>query len=236
MNLLCRLFRHSVAGEIHFNVEVEAGQEIGFRVNAEQVYVQWGDGEKSEIKYVTEYFKHIYQDAGTFQVDIHGNNIIDLEAKRCNIVSLDVSKCGTLEFIDCSENRLTRLDLSKCKNLYELYCEQNQLRELKLEKYDKLCYLSCARNYLEEIELSGCRKLVSLMCNHNNLKYLDVSHCLKLATVNVRNNKMDSRAINQFLDTLAIRKSDENCFVMLRENISADYNRNIYQKKGWYEI
>lgn len=103
------------AGEIRFTVEVTTAACITFRLDGEDVVVNWGDGRISEETDPTGRCHHSYKEAGIYHIIISGRDIINLEVKRCNILSLDVQACPTIEFIDCSENFLTELDVYNCK-------------------------------------------------------------------------------------------------------------------------
>ncbi len=224
--------------EICFKTKItNENQEINFRITAKALWIDWGDGQHSYVEQPEQYLKHKYTSLGIYQVTVKGIAIRELEIRKCNLIYLNVSKCNTLEFIDCSENILTSLDIRNCSRLYEFYCEVNRLKELKLRKYKKLFYLSCAYNYLEHIELKGCRKLVSLICKQNRLNTLDVSKCLCLSTVNIEGNNMDSFAIDRFIASLRSRRRYDRGFLTLRGNIgSGNYDRTVFLKKGWYEI
>ena len=153
-------FQRTTYGEIYLDIEINEKEEITFRVNAGWVKVEWGDGEQSETKRRAECFRHYYRQKGLYRILVQGENIVDLDIKKCRIVRLEVNYCPTLEFIDCSGNLLKELDVQGCKKLYELDCSHNQLEELKLGRYKKLFHLSCAWNNLEQLELGGCPGLV----------------------------------------------------------------------------
>lgn len=229
-------FRHKVYGEIYLDIEVDEKEEIVFRVNAGLVEVVWGDGERSAIKKRAECFRHFYEKKGSYHLLIQGENIVDLDIKKCRIVRLEVNYCPTLEFIDCSENLLKKLDVQGCKKLYELNCSRNQLQELKLGRYKKLFHLSCAWNNLEHLELEGCPGLVELFCKYNRIHHLDVSKCKKLRSVNIGNNALDVSALRHFVDSLAIPPHKEKGFVVMRNNRTSPSEQTFVLKRGWYEI
>lgn len=229
------------AGEIRFTVEVTTAACITFRLDGEDVVVNWGDGRISEETDPTGRCHHSYKEAGIYHIIISGRDIINLEVKRCNILSLDVQACPTIEFIDCSENFLTELDVYNCKYLYELYCDGNRIRKLLLGKYYKLFYLSCSSNELEEVKLDGCRHLVNFRCRRNNLRTLDVSRCSKLVSVNVEYNKLDYINLIFFLSTLPSRPVGDLGYIVFRNNIEVEYYdnnfvKNIINSKGWREV
>lgn len=235
------MFSKNKPGEIRFKVNVTNFDCITFRVDAKTAIVDWGDRDISaEIKN-TKKFQHIYQHAGVYEIFISGKGIINLEIKNCHITTLEVDKCPTIEFIDCSENFLTGLDVRKCTRLFELYCGKNQLRELKLEKYKKLFYLSCSCNNLESINVDGCKELSTLRCRQNNIQTLDVSHCPKLAFVNIEGNRFDYDNLIEFFSTLVTRPLNDVGLVVFYDNIDfKNYDnskiRDLLKPKGWREI
>ena len=229
-----------VPGEIRFSVNLSEPEEISFRIDALRASVEWGDGtETLEMK--IEPFQHEYKKAGIYQVCVHGENITDIDVPRSHLCLLDVTKCSTLEFIDCSDNQIPELDLRFCKGLYEVYCAKNRIRELKLSKYRKLFYLSCSCNELEQIDVSGCAKLVTFRCRKNHLRKLDLSRCGRLVSLNVEQNNFDASSIRALLSTLVKRPVYDKGFLVLQRNAEDDsYDRselqNYIKKRGWCEI
>lgn len=228
-------------GEIGFNIDTAVSEEISFWVDARQVWVDWGDGEKSEEIMVSGLFTHKYTVREKLRVTIYGKGVVDVDVKKCGITFLEVCKCPTLEYLDCSENLMTSLDVTDCRRLYELYCGRNRLQELKLGKYRKLFYISCSCNDLDKLELKGCRNLVNLRCRKNRLHSLDVSSCRKLAAVNIEGNLFNYNELKNFLSTLVIRPQNNVGTVVFHHNIEReDYDdtalRNIINQKGWREI
>lgn len=229
-------FQRTTYGEIYLDIEINEKEEITFRVNAGWVKVEWGDGEQSETKRRAECFRHYYRQKGLYRILVQGENIVDLDIKKCRIVRLEVNYCPTLEFIDCSGNLLKELDVQGCKKLYELDCSHNQLEELKLGRYKKLFHLSCAWNNLEQLELGGCPGLVDLVCKYNNIHHLDVSKCKKLRSVNIGNNALDVSALKHFVNSLAIPPHKEKGFIVIRNNMTSHSEQTLVLKRGWYEI
>ena len=225
------------SGEIRLILDLPTVTEISFCINAEKVSVKWGDGQESGRLAQNGWFRHLYEKAGIHHVIIEGEQIIDVDVRNCYITSLEVNKCSTLEYLDCSDNLLRKLDVSGCKRLYELYCNKNQLEELSLKEYDKLFSLSCSHNYLKNIALEGCRNLVNFNCCRNNLMSLDVSYCRKLSSVNLDWNLLDSKALNYFLTSLTSRSKEDVGFILFRNN-AGNYacDRSILNRKWWNEI
>lgn len=223
--------------EIRFIVDISAPREINLYINAVGAYIDWGDGTPGKFFTKTIQLCHEYRDVGPYQVIISGKKIIDLEIKRCDVTVLQVNKCLSLEYLDCSGNRLTELDVSACRRLYELYCDHNELENLLLKKYDKLHRISCSQNQLKNIELKGCRNLADFDCRRNNLQTLDVSNCRKLYSVNLEWNLLDVNALNYFLRSLVARSKEDIGYVIFRNNTgNSACDKTILYRKRWCEI
>lgn len=187
---------------IWLNIDISTEWEVSFRVDGENMQVEWGDGSLTEVKHQTEQFAHEYATAGTFQLVIRGENITAIDIKNCYCSFLDLQECETLEYIDCSCNDLKTLEVGRCKLLNELHCGNNQLETLILDGLSKLFYVSCPSNRLKNLSFRKCRKLVNLYCSHNELQNLDLSCCRKLVVVKAENNLFDEDALLRFISTL----------------------------------
>lgn len=86
-----------------------------------------------------------------------------------------------LEYLSCSDNKLTSLDVSGCSNLRGLFCSLNKLTSL---------------------DVSGCSMLNFLYCNDNQLTSLDVSGCSELYLLYVYQNKIKDAAMDAFIKSL----------------------------------
>lgn len=227
-------------GEVRFSVNLSVSREISFRIDAQEVSVEWGDGEVTAGSRV-DAFLHRYTKAGVYHGCIRGKNITDLDVPCCYLDVLDVTMCQSLEFLDCSDNKITELDLRNCKELYEVYCAKNQIRELKLSNYEKLFYLSCSYNELESLDLSGCTKLMTFRCRSNRLHKLDLKRCRKLVSVNIEENEFNHQELFEFLATLVKRPVNDKGFLIFHPDENDEgYDRakflNYIKKRGWCEI
>lgn len=232
--------KRQIYGEIRFSVNLSGPEEISFRVDAQEILIEWGDGETAQGSRI-EPFQHHYMKAGSYNGCIRGKNITDIDIPYCYLRTLNVSACPTLEFLDCSDNELTELDLRNCTDLYEIYCAKNKIQELKLSKYKKLFYLSCSSNQLERLDLGGCTKLVTLRCQNNLLHKLDLKRCPKLMSVNIERNKFNTQELCEFLSALVRRPVYDKGFLVFRdEEEEEEYEwtecLNIMKKRGWCEI
>ena len=82
-----------------------------------------------------------------------GTTLIKINLSSAELTTLpDLSKCVSLERLDCSHNLLTELpDLSKCVLLTYVNCRENKFAELPdLFKCVLLKYLYCYGNHLTE--------------------------------------------------------------------------------------
>lgn len=119
--------------------------------------------------------------------------------------STTISLClSSLNFLNCSDCRLTELDLSKVSALTELLCSGNQLVELDLSAVPALTRCWCAHNQLVELDLSNVLELTQIDCSNNQLVQLDISN---QALINL--NCSGNRLIQLNLSNSAL--TDVNC-------------------------
>lgn len=145
-------------------------------------------------------------------IKIYGH-VTDLDCWKCELNTLDVSKCSDLVYLDCSHNNLTSLDVSQNANLLYLQCYNNQLTKLDVSKNADLINLACHYNPLKTIDVSknanleglGCAgtqitsldvskntKLTGLWCYDNQLTTLDLTHNPDLTIINCGDNQLTS--------------------------------------------
>ena len=99
----------------------------------------------------------------------HFKNLDELDCKRNQLKSLDVSKNTVLTKLKCDKNQLTSLDLSKNAELNKLDCGSNNLTNLDLSNNTALTDLNCAENQLTNLDLSKNTALTELNCSVNQL-------------------------------------------------------------------
>lgn len=219
---------------IRLSVDLSTEREISFRVDGENMRVEWGDHTATDVKYLTEQFTHEYATPGVFQLVIQGENITAIDMKNCHCCHLEVQECETLEFIDCSYNDLKALEVSRCRQLNELHCGNNQLETLELEGLSKLFYVFCPFNRLKTLSVKKCPKLVNLYCSHNDLQNLDLSSCRKLVVVKAENNLFDEAALLRFISTLKHKFNRTPGLLGINKNTER-VSLSIAQK-GWCKI
>ena len=89
--------------------------------------------------------------------------------------SLDLSNITSLEYLDCSHNKLRSLDISNCTDLKRLNCSDNWLHKLDVSNNTDLEYIECRENYIHDLDVSNCSKLTELRAWENFLETLEVS-------------------------------------------------------------
>ena len=115
--------------------------------------------------------------------------IVDLDFAG-NGGTLDLSGCSALDYLDCTNNKLTELILTGCSALVELHCESNLLTELNVTGLANLEVLHCYDNQLTTLNASGLSNLIELQCGLNQLTSLFVSGCVNLEILSCFNNQL----------------------------------------------
>lgn len=95
-----------------------------------------------------------------------GNNIIG---------SADFSKLTELQYISCSDSKLTAINVSGLTKLETLYCGNNELTTLDVSGLINLRFLEFADNKISNIEISGLNDLEYIRCDYNQLTSLVLS-------------------------------------------------------------
>lgn len=64
-----------------------------------------------------------------------GHNYINtINCQRCNLSSIDLSRCSLMTYIDCSGNHLTQLDLSNSLAITQITCYGNNINTILVHK------------------------------------------------------------------------------------------------------
>jgi len=156
-----------------------------------------------ETKFNNVYFEDANFKAycvGKFDTDNNGQislaeaaAVTEIDCSLCSISSLvGIEHFTSLEYLDCSTNRLTNLDLSKNTALNQLRCYRNDLTSLDLSKNTDLNILICYRNQLTSLDLSKNTALEYLDCLTNQLTSLDVSKNTALEYLDCATNQITS--------------------------------------------
>lgn len=102
----------------------------------------------------------------------HFTALTELDCRRNQLTSLDLSKNTALQVLDCGDNQLASLDVSKNTALEELSCWGNQLTSLDVSANTALKDLDCGQNQLTSLDLSANPKLSFSHCYTNNNTYI----------------------------------------------------------------
>ena len=134
--------------------------------------------------------------AKTFDWDANGR-LSEIERKKAS--SIRVSDMGIadltgiewftdLQYLYCSNNRLTSLDLSSNEAVTWLDCEANALTSLKFDWH--VCTLKCGNNQLNELDLTYNTYMEYLDCSNNMLSTLNAWKCEELRYLDCTGNRL----------------------------------------------
>ena len=122
----------------------------------------------------------------------HFTALTELDCRRNQLTSLDLSKNTALEVLNCNNNPLTSLVLGGNTALTKLSCTNNQLTSLDVSKNTALQVLDCGDNQLASLDVSKNLALKELYCSGNPLTALDVSANTALTDLNCINTQRTS--------------------------------------------
>ena len=161
-----------------------------------QFTVDWGDGSDRETMTVTEFERpeHVYSAENEYTVTISGTTadclLIAIDLRRNNVTNVDVSRCKSLQELDCSGNYIASLNLRANKALKQLNCSENDLTTLNVSANTALEILSCYKNKLRVLDLSANTALESLTCYFNKLTKLDLNATTRIVCVDCSYNNL----------------------------------------------
>lgn len=89
------------------------------------------------------------------------------------VSSLDLSSCGALTTIDCSDSGLQSLNLSGLTNITSLDCSNNELTILDLTSASALVLLKCKQNQIAVLDVSNMPNINTLHCYLNQIEELN---------------------------------------------------------------
>ena len=98
----------------------------------------------------------------------------------------------SLEYLDCSYNKLTSLNISNNTALTDLNCSFNSLTSLDVGNNMALATLWCNDNSLISLDISNNTALIDLYCTYNELTSLDVSSNTALTYLRCSDNLLTS--------------------------------------------
>ena len=127
----------------------------------------------------------------------HFTALTELDCRRNQLTSLDLSKNTALQVLNCNNNPLTSLVLGGNTALTKLSCTNNQLTSLDLSKNTALQVLDCEGNQLASLDVSANTALEELYCGNNPLTSLDVSANTALTDLNCINTQRTSLDVSK---------------------------------------
>ena len=127
----------------------------------------------------------------------HFTALTELDCRRNQLTSLDLSKNTALQVLNCNNNPLTSLVLGGNTVLTKLSCTNNQLTSLDLSKNTALQVLDCEGNQLTSLDVSNNTALKELYCGDNPLTSLDVSANTALTDLNCINTQRTSLDVSK---------------------------------------
>ena len=130
----------------------------------------------------------------------HFTALTELDCRRNQLTSLDLSKNTALQVLDCGGNQLTALDVSKNLALKELYCGDNPLTSLDVSANTALTDLNCINTQRTSLDVSKNTALTSLLCGDNQLTSLDVSANTALTSLLCAKNQLTSLDVSKNTD------------------------------------
>ena len=149
--------------------------------------------ELAAVEYMALYNKSI----GDLTGIEHFTALTELDCRRNQLTSLDLSKNTALEVLNCNNNPLTSLVLGGNTALTKLLCQNNQLTSLDLSKNTALQVLDCGDNQLASLDVSKNLALKELYCGGNPLTALDVSANTALTDLNCINTQRTSLDVSK---------------------------------------
>ena len=149
--------------------------------------------ELAAVEYMALYNKSI----GDLTGIEHFTDLTELDCRRNQLTSLDLSKNTALEVLNCNNNPLTSLVLGGNTALTKLSCTNNQLTSLDVSKNTALQVLDCGDNQLASLDVSKNLALKELYCSGNPLTALDVSANTALTDLNCINTQRTSLDVSK---------------------------------------
>ncbi len=125
-------------------------------------------------------------------LDLSNNpNMVSVECSDNTwLAGINVSKCTSLETLNCKNNPITSLNVSNNTSLQYLRVSGSDLSSITFGENKKLIEIQCDRCKLTSLDVSKCTALAVLYCQENNLSKLDVANCISLRDVQCYYNKI----------------------------------------------
>lgn len=120
-------------------------------------------------------------------LDVSKNGLLEyLAIQWTSLTDLDVSKNTMLKFLWCSYGKLTNLNVSNNTALTDLYCFSNQLISLDVSKNTALTRLECSNNQLVKLNLKNGNNTLITNEKYNSLQNPNLT-CIQVDDENYSN-------------------------------------------------
>jgi hypothetical protein len=138
-----------------------------------------------------------------------------------------------LQYLNCSNNKLTTLDVSQNMALSELHATENQLNYIKLPDSDKLNTISLggylSRNKLASIDVSRLPNLYNLEISNNEIETIDVTNNPELVTLGLQGNLISEIDLSKNVELQAMEISSNKLTSLdISNNWKLDYMKCDY--------
>lgn len=130
---------------------------IEFFTNLQRLEVRNATIETVDLRACKSLESVICTDSGIVNLYVAGDNLTKVVCRGNNIVSLDVSKCPNLTWLDCEQNPLTTLKLPKNSVLNRLACGYTELGSFSTKGLKELEMLFAGK--LTWVDVTDSRKL-----------------------------------------------------------------------------
>lgn len=206
-------------------------------IYAENLTIDWGDGNSISYDPSATYFKITYSYAmeETRRICFKGTRIYSLKLNNLGLTYLSLKNCSSLEYLHCGGNELTELDISDCPYLEELHCNSNNLTEFQVPDSNRLVYLNLSYNPFSILELQHGHFLQNLYCTHCRLYQLDISPCTALNHLDISHNFLGTEVLNRLLSALPEKIPGEYATFYPAGNPgnNAAFQKRMH-RRGWY--
>ncbi len=118
-------------------------------------------------------------------------NLVKLDIRGRFMTSLNLSKCRSLQWVDCSENNLTSLTVSPSNAaLQTLNCSYNPLKALDVSALTNLSTLNCSHSFIASLTLPDTAALTALYASVTSLQQLELPPSVMLQVLEVGSNEI----------------------------------------------
>lgn len=150
------------------------------------------------------------------------------------IAELDISRCPSIEVLECFFHTLKTLDLSKNPALRVLNCSHGRLESLDISNNYNITKLNCSNNYIQFLNVTHLNELTYLDCSVNEINSLDISNNKKLLYLNVMFNLLQTLDCSKNTEIIELRIEENNIQAIdLRNNLELhEGNCSLEQRYG----